>query len=132
MAINYATGNAATVSFGGAIGNLISISSAVLEREAVEASTLASADFMEKIPSGVIEPGEVEIEFYYSGSVPDIKGDAATLSISIPPTTSGGSAQTLAGTAFCTAAGYPEAVRDEIMTATATFTWDGDTPPALT
>ena len=67
MAINYATGNAATVSFGGAIGNLISISSAVLEREAVEASTLASADFMEKIPSGVIEPGEVEIEFYYSG-----------------------------------------------------------------
>lgn len=130
MAINHKTGKGATVSFGGTLSNLISISSAEMEREALEASDLGTTDYMKKVPAGLVDAGEVEIEMYYDGSIVDITGDAATLTITFPALASD-SAKALTGTAFCTSIGYPEAVNDDIMVTTATFTWDGDTAPSF-
>ena len=83
-----------------------------------------------KVPAGLVDAGEVEIEMYYDGSIMDITADPATLSITFPALASD-SAKVLSGTAFCTSIGYPEAVNDDIMVTTATFTWDGDTAPAF-
>tara|TARA_Y100001973_G_C5204536_1_gene340462 strand:+ start:307 stop:702 length:396 start_codon:yes stop_codon:yes gene_type:complete len=130
MAINHKTGTGATVSFGGALANLLSISSAEMEREALDASDLSTTGYMKKIPAGLVDAGEVEVEMYYSGSIVDITGDADTLTVTFPAI-GGGDAKALTGTAFCTSIGYPEAVNDDIMVTTATFTWDGDTAPAF-
>lgn len=130
MAINHTTGNGATVSFGGALANLVSISSAEMEREALDASDLSTTDYMKKVPAALVDAGEVEVEMYFSGSITDITGDAATLTITFPAIGSG-SATSLTGTAFCSSIGYPEAVNDDIMMTTATFTWDGDTAPSF-
>lgn len=127
MAIDLKTGAGATIGVGaGALGNVLSISSATMEREAIDATGLDNTSaYAKKIPAALADAGEVEVEFYYTGTIQNIAGANVTLSI-VFPAIGDGSAKTLSGDAFCTSSGYPEMVNDDIMVTTATFTWSGD------
>lgn len=131
MAINVATGNGATVTFTGFNGNVTTIGGAEMEIEAIETSHLGSTGFREYIPGSLKEGGELEVEFIFTGTMPDL-GDTDTLTVAYPKTNSGStSGATLSGTAFVQNISYPEATNGEALAATINFKFNGDTDPVF-
>lgn len=124
------TGHGATLTLSGFSVSIISIGGFTQSRPALDTSHLGTTDYRTFIPGDLADPGEFEVTFFYDSSTEaPIVGAAASLTITLPDSTSGsGSGATIAASAFCTSWTTPELVTDQLMTATATFKWaDGPT-----
>jgi hypothetical protein len=132
MAIAAATGNGGTITFSGLSGNVVSISSVEMEVEDIEVSHLGTTGQREYIPSDLVEGGEVEVEYLFSGVALPTLGDVQTLTITFPTTPGGSTGATLVGTAYVKSVGYPEVTSADVLSNTTVFKFNGDTDAAFT
>lgn len=132
MTLSFNTGSGASLSFSGSIGSVVSISGPEQEVDDIEVSHLGTTGFKEYIPGELKEGGEVEVELLFIGEALPALRSINTLTLTYPALPSGGTGATLTGTAYVKAVSYPEMSSGDILQASVTFKFDGDTDPVFT
>ncbi len=133
MTTKATTGNSATIALSdtGAVGNIRNIGEIAQELGKLESSHLETEDFKTYIPDDLTEPGEVEFEVEFDGSI-DLPpcGVVETCTITYP-TIGEGAAASHAGTGFLTRVSLPQLANGQIQVARLRFAFDGETGPAF-
>ena len=134
----HAQGTTVTLTAGGAIGCVRSVSLPEFSLEAIDASCLedTAGGFMKKLSGGLIDAGEVQVTFVSVGAptVPD--GAQDTLTITVPAAsalTSNGTqaGYTITGTGFVSSSSGGSLEINGLMENSLTFVFDGDTGPTV-
>ena len=133
MTTKATTGNQATIALGttGAVGNVRNVSELAMELGKLESSHLGTEDYKTFIPDDLTDPGEVEFEVEFDGSI-DLPpcGIVETCTITYP-TINEGAAASHAGTGFLTRVGLPQLANGQIQVSRLRFAFDGETGPAF-
>ena len=126
------TGLGGTFTDGTFSSNIISISASEQTLEALDSSHLGTATYMTKVRSDLIDPGTIDVEFFYDPNIaqPVIGAAVSTFLITYP--TTGGSGATLTGTGFWTSVSSGEVAVGALMRGSGTFVYDGGTGPTWT
>ena len=124
MAITARTGTGTELTFsGGFAAKVINADPFSQSLDAIDANNMASGPYMQKIPADLIDLGEASFEIEYEPDEnPPALGDVQTLTIN-PKGLGAGSL--IRGTGFFTNFA-PKIATNEKMTASVTWTWDGD------
>jgi hypothetical protein len=134
----HAQGTTVTLTTGGAVGCVRSVSLPEFSLEAIDASCLedTAGGFMKKLSGGLIDGGEVQVTFVSTGAptVPD--GAQDTLTVVVPAVVSATSngtqaGYTISGTGFISSASGGSLEINGLMENTLTFTFDGGTGPTV-
>lgn len=134
----HAQGTTVTLTTGGAVGCVRSVSLPEFSLEAIDASCLedAAGGFMKKLSGGLIDAGEVQVT-YVSVGAPDVPdGSQDTLTIVVPAVnalSSNGTqaGYTITGTGFISSASGGSLEINGLMENSFTFVFDGDTGPTI-
>jgi hypothetical protein len=136
----HAQGTTVTLTNGGAVGCVRSVSLPEFSLEAIDASCLEDAvgGFMKKLAGGLIDAGEVQVT-YVSVGAPDVPdGEQDTLTIVVPAVTAGTTPSngtmatyTISGTGFISSASGGSLEINGLMENSFTFVFDGDTGPTV-
>ena len=136
----HAQGTTVTLTTGGAVGCVRSVSLPEFSLEAIDASCLedAAGGFMKKLAGGLIDGGEVQVT-YVSVDAPDVPdGNQDTITIVVPqvtgtpPGTNGTQAgYTMSGTGFISSTSGGSLEINGLMENSFTFVFDGDTGPTV-
>lgn len=131
MAID--TGNGATLTRSGFTVDIRAINIGNQTIDLLDKSILSTTGFAEKVAADLADAGSFTVEYLFDATDADVAlgGAAASTTITFP-IPGAGTAATLAGTAICTDKKFPDMMNNELMVATATFTWDGVTGPTFT
>jgi len=133
MAITGDTGNGATVTFAtptfSASIDPISISPGAFQNAAIDASTLATENIMEMIPSDLasVAPSSATFKWVAGSTSPTFPSAAGTITVTMP-TDIGTS---LVGTGFITGYTPPTMENGVLMTGQIEWQYDGETGPAI-
>ena len=133
MAIPGQTGQGATITLTG-IGASTCVRSVTLPNftmETLDVSCITDTLFAKKAPTDLVDAGEVEITVLYDGSLTIPNGDQETLTVTIPPKDTNGTATTISGTGFVSGATGGTAAIGQLMEQTLTFVFDGDVGPTV-
>lgn len=134
----HAQGTTVTLTTGGAVGCVRSVSLPEFSLEAIDASCLedSAGGFMKKLSGGLIDAGEVQVT-YVSVDAPDVPDGAQdTLTIVVPAAAAGSSngtqaGYTVTGTGFISSASGGSLEINGLMENSFTFVFDGDTGPTI-
>ena len=134
----HAQGTTVTLTTGGAVGCVRSVSLPEFSLEAIDASCLEDSvgGFMKKLSGGLIDAGEVQVT-YVSVGAPDVPdGTQDTLTIVVPAAATGSSngtqaGYTITGTGFISSASGGSLEINGLMENSFTFVFDGDTGPTI-
>ena len=134
----HAQGTTVTLTTGGAVGCVRSVSLPEFSLEAIDASCLEDAvgGFMKKLSGGLIDAGEVQVT-YVSVGAPDVPdGSQDTLTIVVPAVVAASSngtqaGYTITGTGFISSASGGSLEINGLMENSLTFVFDGDTGPTI-
>jgi hypothetical protein len=134
----HAQGTTVTLTTGGAVGCVRSVSLPEFSLEAIDASCLedAAGGFMKKLSGGLIDAGEVQVT-YVSVGAPDVPdGSQDTLTIVVPAVAAASSngtqgGYTITGTGFISSASGGSLEINGLMENSFTFVFDGDTGPTI-
>ena len=126
MAID--TGLGATFSDGSFGGAIISIGANEQTLEALDSSHLGTTTYMAKVKSDLIDPGTIDIEYFYDPAIaqPNLSQAVATFLITYPGS---GTEATLTGTGFWTSVSSGEVAVGSLMRGSGTFVYDGTVGP---
>lgn len=136
----HAQGTTVTLTIGGAVECVRSVSLPEFSLEAIDASCLEDAvgGFMKKLSGGLIDAGEVQVTYVSVGApkVPD--GSQDTLTIVVPAVTAGitpsngtMTTYTISGTGFISSASGGSLEINGLMENSFTFVFDGNTGPTI-
>ena len=134
----HAQGTTVTLTTGGAVGCVRSVSLPEFSLEAIDASCLEDSvgGFMKKLSGGLIDAGEVQVT-YVSVGAPDVPdGSQDTLTIVVPAVVAASSngtqsGYTITGTGFISSASGGSLEINGLMENSFTFVFDGDTGPTI-
>ncbi len=134
----HAQGTTVTLTTGGAVGCVRSVSLPEFSLEAIDASCLEDSvgGFMKKLSGGLIDAGEVQVT-YVSVGAPDVPdGSQDTLTIVVPAVVAASSngtqaGYTITGTGFISSASGGSLEINGLMENSLTFVFDGDTGPTI-
>lgn len=141
MAIDgyHAQGTTVSLTAGGSVGCVRSVSLPEFSLEAIDASCLedAAGSFMKKLSGGLIDAGEVQVTFVSTGAFTIPDGGQDTITITVPAAAAGSSNGTLtsfsiSGTGFISSSSGGSLEVNGLMESSLTFTFDGDTGPTVT
>jgi hypothetical protein len=110
-----------TINFGtsGFNAEITAVNGENIQRAVINTSHLGTTVSHTKMPSDLIDEGDVSLEFHFdSGDIPPISGDPETVTIAFP----GGGGVTGSGFISSWSWGAP---LDDKLTGTATLTWAG-------
>ena len=134
----HAQGTTVTLTAGGAIGCVRSVSLPEFSLEAIDASCLedAAGGFMKKLSGGLVDAGEVQVTFVSVGAptVPDGVQDTLTIVVPAASASSSNGTQagyTLTGTGFISSSSGGSLEINGLMENTITFVFDGETGPSI-
>ena len=134
----HAQGTTVTLTTGGAIGCVRSVSLPEFSLEAIDASCLTdtAGGFMKKLSGGLIDGGEVQVTYVSTGAPVSPDGSQDTLTIAVPAAAAGSSngtqsGYTISGTGFVSSASGGSLEINGLMENSFTFVFDGDTGPAI-
>jgi hypothetical protein len=134
----HAQGTTVTLTTGGAVGCVRSVSLPEFSLEAIDASCLEDAvgGFMKKLSGGLIDAGEVQVTYVSVGApkVPD--GSQDTLTIVVPAIVAASSngtqaGYTISGTGFISSTSGGSLEINGLMENSLTFVFDGETGPTV-
>ena len=127
------TGLGASITFSGLVAPWTSIEFGGQTIEALDASSLASTGFIEKLVSDLADAGTVTVQYHWD-TADDILtiGTTSSLTVTFPKRTGEATAANMAGTAIVTDVTPPALHRGEIQVGSVTFEWDGYTGPTYT
>lgn len=134
----HAQGTTVTLTAGGAVGCVRSVSLPEFSIESIDASCLndSMGSFMKKLSGGLVDAGEVQVTFVSVGvpTIPD--GDQDTITIVVPATAGSNdngthSGYTLTGTGFVSSSSGGSLEINGLMEHSLTFVFDGDTGPTV-
>jgi hypothetical protein len=134
----HAQGTTVTLTTGGAVGCVRSVSLPEFSLEAIDASCLEDAvgGFMKKLSGGLIDAGEVQVTYVSVGApkVPD--GSQDTLTIVVPAIVAASSngtqaGYTISGTGFISSTSGGSLEINGLMENSLTFVFDGETGPTI-
>jgi len=134
----HAQGTTVTLTTGGAVGCVRSVSLPEFSLEAIDASCLEDSvgGFMKKLSGGLIDAGEVQVT-YVSVGAPDVPdGSQDTLTIVVPAVVAASSngtqsGYTITGTGFISSASGGSLEINGLMENSLTFVFDGETGPTI-
>lgn len=136
MAVNGDTGQGWSFTFGTQSITLLitQITCGKWSIAALDVSTLATTDFMEKLASDLKDAGTFTVDFLWktSTTAPVVGAVPETLTITAAQMTGDTAAATLAGTGYVSDITWPTAALGTINKGQITCTWNGDTGPAYT
>lgn len=134
----HAQGTTVTLTTGGAIGCVRSVSLPEFSIEAIDASCLTDSvgGFMKKLSGGLIDGGEVQVTYVSTGAPVTPDGSQDTLTIAVPAASAlssngSGASYTLSGTGFISSASGGSLEINGLMENSFTFVFDGDTGPTI-
>lgn len=134
----HAQGTTVTLTTGGAVGCVRSVSLPEFSLEAIDASCLEDSvgGFMKKLSGGLIDAGEVQVTFVSIGApdVPDGIQDTLTIVVPAVDSLSSNGTQagyTISGTGFISSASGGSLEINGLMENSFTFVFDGDTGPTV-
>ncbi len=134
----HAQGTTVTLTTGGSIGCVRSVSLPEFTVEAIDASCLSDAagSFMKKLSGGLIDGGEVQVTAVSTGSPIDPDGSQDTITIVVPAAVAGSSngthtGYTLSGTGFVSSSSGGSLEINGLMENSFTFVFDGETGPTI-
>lgn len=121
------TGNGATISVGGQILKVRSISGITQSVDPVETTHLATTGFKTMMAGDLKDPGSFTVEVFWQGNEnePSVQTDAAQTITLVFPAVYGGSTTSLTGTGFITSQTFPEVQNGEVMVSQITVQFDG-------
>lgn len=121
------TGNGATLSIGGLVAKVRSISGVSQSADAVETSHIGTANFKTMMAGDLTDPGSFTADIIYTGNSFTVanQGDAAVVIALTFPTVSGGASTSLTGTGFISGHTFPEVQNGDIMVQQVTVQFDG-------
>lgn len=130
------TGNGATLSAFSVAMAIETIAIGSSSRPAIDTSHLGTTGFMTYIPGDLADTPEVEVTVLFDPTDSTVgldlaQGAASTATITFD-LQDGSTAADVEGTAFVTDVGYPTLANNELMKATFTFKFDGETGPTFT
>jgi len=134
----HAQGTTVTLTTGGAVGCVRSVSLPEFSLEAIDASCLEDSvgGFMKKLSGGLIDAGEVQVT-YVSVGAPDVPDGAQDTLTIVVPAAAGASSNgtqagyTITGTGFISSASGGSLEINGLMENSFTFVFDGDTGPTI-
>jgi len=134
----HAQGTTVTLTTGGAVGCVRSVSLPEFSLESIDASCLEDSvgGFMKKLSGGLVDAGEVQVT-YVSVGAPDVPDGAQdTLTIVVPAVAAASSngtqaGYTITGTGFISSASGGSLEINGLMENSFTFVFDGDTGPTI-
>lgn len=130
------TGQGTTVSLsgGGAVACLRSLTLPEWSMEEIDSSCLSDTGFGKKIVGDLIDAGQVSFMAVFElGDAPMTPtGLQDTITITFPIPTDGNAGGTLSGTGFISSCKLPDVEINGLLEQEVTFTFDGDTGPVWT
>jgi len=134
----HAQGTTVTLTAGGAIGCVRSVSLPEFSLEAIDASCLEdpAGGFMKKLSGGLVDAGEVQVTFVSVGAptIPDGVQDTLTITVPAASASSSNGTQvgyTIAGTGFISSSSGGSLEINGLMENSLTFVFDGGTGPTV-
>ena len=134
----HAQGTTVTLTAGGAIGCVRSVSLPEFSLEAIDASCLedTAGGFMKKLSGGLVDAGEVQVTFVSVGAptIPDGVQDTLTITVPAASASSSNGTQvgyTIAGTGFISSSSGGSLEINGLMENSLTFVFDGETGPTI-
>ncbi len=122
------TGNGATLSIGGLVAKVRSISGVSQSADAVETSHLGTDNFKTMMAGDLTDPGSFTADIIYTGNSFTVanQGDAAAvIALTFPVSGGGAAATSLTGTGFISGHSFPEVQNGDIMVQQVTVQFDG-------